>query len=647
MTKTNKYLSSLFLAKFLFIFFLSTTLINSSFGQPPLTVSGNRILSGGVETSFAGNSFFWSNNEWGAERFYNANCVEWLKNDWESTIVRAAMGIEEDGGYIDDPSGNKNRVKAVVDAAIDQGIYAIIDWHSHHAENYQSEAINFFKEMATEYGSTNNVIYEVYNEPLGNASWSGQVKPYAEAVIAAIRSIDPDNLIVVGSPNWSQDVDVASRNPITGYNNIAYSLHFYAGTHGQYLRDKATTAMNNGAAIMVTEWGTVNANGDGGVNESESNAWMNFLEDNNISHCNWSVHDKQEGASILRPGASSNGGWSSNDLTASGKFVRNIIKNWESNLGGGGNSAPTAIITVSVDESTLTADFTGSGSSDPDGDMLTYTWSFGDGNTATGVNTSHTYSNPGTYTVSLTVNDGNGNSGSKTMSIYLGSSDGGGGNGCNFNTPRASALPSKQNSYTHVHVSSGGPNLSNISDLTINWDLPNNGLYQFSARTTNGSPSWWNDLIPKASHNFNQSQPSISLSGTGFPGLDGEYWVTFDGDNFVMVSKTDDYYIYFSNSASAPSCLSIASTSNYASFGGKADEIIYPNPSNSEFSVRISTPEKAESINLYDSNGLLIRSYAKKSIQSSMEIGGELPRGLYILKVNYSETSKSYKLIKK
>ncbi|WNJ17533.1 carbohydrate-binding protein [Pontibacter sp. G13] len=298
-----------------------------------LSVSGNRIVNqNGQSVSFAGASFFWSN--WSGQ-FYTAQNVAYLKSDWNATIVRAAMGVEVSGGYLSNPQAEKNKVKTIVDAAIANGMYVIIDWHTHYAESYTSDAIQFFQEMATTYGSYPNVIYEIYNEPI-NSSWDNDIKPYAEQVIGAIRAIDPDNLIIVGTPFYSQNVDQASWNPITNYSNIAYTIHFYAATHKASLRAKCVTAMNNGIALMATEWGTCEASGDGFIDQASTNEWMSFLQANGISHCNWSIFDKVESASALVPGASTTGGWGTGQLTTSGNIVRNIVLNWGTPTGGGG-----------------------------------------------------------------------------------------------------------------------------------------------------------------------------------------------------------------------------------------------------------------------------------------------------------------------
>jgi aryl-phospho-beta-D-glucosidase BglC (GH1 family) len=298
-----------------------TTIVEKHGG---LQVSGNQIINkNGEPVSFAGNSFFWSNNNWGGERFYNPEIVKWLKVDWSSNIVRAAMGVEDQGGYLDNKTANINRIKTIIDAAIDEGIYVIIDWHSHHAEDNTNEAILFFEEMATVYGEYDNIIYEIYNEPL-DISWSNTIKPYAISVIASIRSIDPDNLIVVGTPEWSQRVDMAAADPITGYSNIAYTLHFYTVYHHQWLRERADEALDSGIALFVTEWGSIGYS----IVDSEANKWMTWCNANKISHCNWAVNDKEEEWSIVVPGASAFGSWSDEDLTDAGKLAKNIILNW-------------------------------------------------------------------------------------------------------------------------------------------------------------------------------------------------------------------------------------------------------------------------------------------------------------------------------
>ncbi|RDY62045.1 glycoside hydrolase family 5 protein [Flagellimonas nanhaiensis] len=289
------------------------------FGQ--LSVTGNKMVDqNGNSVQLRGMSLFWS--QW-IGKYYTPEVVAWLKDDWRCTAVRAALAVEHEG-YLENPEVEKQKIFAVVDAAIANGLYVIIDWHDHHAEDHLEESVAFFGEMAEKYGDYPNIIYETYNEPL-NVSWKNVLKPYHEAVISEIRKYDSDNLIVCGTPNWSQDVEDVIFEKLDDP-NVMYTLHYYAATHKQELRNKALLAINNNIPIFVTEYGVSEASGDGSIDGTEAETWWNFLDEYNISHLNWSIADKEELSAALKPGASTIGGWALDDLTTSGTMVREHLR---------------------------------------------------------------------------------------------------------------------------------------------------------------------------------------------------------------------------------------------------------------------------------------------------------------------------------
>lgn len=307
------------------------------YSQTPVEIYGQLRVQGkylvdknGNPVVLRGMSLFWSC--WGS-KYWNADVINWVATDWRVNVIRAAMGVEPAGGYLDSPTTNENLVNTVVQACINRGIYVIIDWHDHNAPSHQSQAIQFFQKMAQRWGSYPNVIYEIFNEPDQDDNWSG-IKSYAQAVISAIRQYDTDNVILVGTPNWCQDVDTAAGSPLTGVTNVMYTLHFYAASHGAYYRQKAQTAINAGLPIFVSEFGTCEYTGDGSYNFQETDTWINFLEQNYISWVNWSLNDKAESASALVPGASTSGGWTENQLTQSGVYIRNKIRSYNQSTGG-------------------------------------------------------------------------------------------------------------------------------------------------------------------------------------------------------------------------------------------------------------------------------------------------------------------------
>ncbi|UTR16833.1 cellulase family glycosylhydrolase [Salipaludibacillus sp. LMS25] len=260
-------------------------------------------------------------------QFVNYESMKWLRDDWGITVFRAAM-YTSSGGYIEDPSV-KEKVKEAIEAAIDLGIYVIIDWHilSDNDPNiHKEEAKDFFDEMSELYGDYPNVIYEIANEPNGSdVTWDNQIKPYAEEVIPVIRNNDPNNIIIVGTGTWSQDVHHAADNQLADP-NVMYAFHFYAGTHGQNLRDQVDYALDQGAAVFVSEWGTSAATGDGGVFLDEAQVWIDFMDERNLSWANWSLTHKDESSAALMPGATPTGSWTEAELSPSGTFVREKIR---------------------------------------------------------------------------------------------------------------------------------------------------------------------------------------------------------------------------------------------------------------------------------------------------------------------------------
>jgi endoglucanase len=325
-----------------------------SYGQTVVSRHGQLSVSGrnikdqcGRNAQLKGPSYFWSN--WEGSEFFNANAVGWLASDWKAEVVRAAMGVRYGAGdccdYYGDPTGSKNKVKAVVDGAIQHGIYVIIDWHSHGMHTADAKA--FFIEMAQLYGSYPNVIYEIYNEPTGS-SWDNldqtwpQLKTYSRELIAAIRQYDPDNLIICPTPFYDQFVHQAADDPITvdinnnPVSNIAYTLHVYADAHrfdGQ-VGTSAKYALSKNLPMFVTESGATGtvynqprSTGINAPNYTEWAKWEEWWDTNGIGYTKWSLSTKDEFGSSLLPGAPATGGWNYNThLTDEGRWNRDHFR---------------------------------------------------------------------------------------------------------------------------------------------------------------------------------------------------------------------------------------------------------------------------------------------------------------------------------
>ena len=262
-------------------------------------------------------------------QYVNKEAFQTFRDDWGANLIRLAMYTDENGGYCS--GGNREQLKQTVcdgvEAATELGMYVIIDWHVLHdlsPKVYEADAKIFFDEMSKKYKDYDNVIYEICNEPNGGTTWS-DVKEYAEDIIPIIRANDNDAIIIVGTPTWSQDVDIAAQDPITGYENIMYAVHFYAATHTDNIRNKVTTALNSGLPIFVSEFSICDASGNGAIDYGQAEKWFDLINSNNLSYAAWNISNKNETSSIIKASCTKTSGWTVDDLSDTGVWIRKQI----------------------------------------------------------------------------------------------------------------------------------------------------------------------------------------------------------------------------------------------------------------------------------------------------------------------------------
>lgn len=284
---------------------------------------GNRIQLRGVSTH--GLSWY--------PQYVSEDSFRFMRDTWDINLVRLAMYTADYNGYCEGDDNNrqvlKNVVSEGVNAATNLGMYVIIDWHilsdSNPLQN-KDMAKEFFGEMSERYQGYSNVIYEICNEPNQGASWQ-DIKAYAIEVIPVIRNNNPDAIILVGTPTWSQDIDLALTEPITDYDNLMYVCHFYAATHKDDLRNKVRAAADAGLPLFVSEFGICDASGTGAIDTDEADKWIALLNEKNISFVAWNLSNKDETSAFFVPSCSKTSGYTDEDLTDSAKwFINSAMK---------------------------------------------------------------------------------------------------------------------------------------------------------------------------------------------------------------------------------------------------------------------------------------------------------------------------------
>lgn len=265
-------------------------------------------------------------------QYVNAECFAEIAG-WGANVARLALYTDEVGGWCTD--GDKDELRAVVDKGVqcaqDADMYVIVDWHVLHDQNpnaHLTEAKAFWEETSRRYAAREHVIYEICNEPNGSTTWE-DVKSYADVVIPIIRKNDPRAPILVGTPTWSQDIDRAAAAPIEGFDNVMYTLHFYAATHKDDLRLRLRNAVESGLPVFVSEYGICDASGNGAIDVESARAWMALLDELGISSACWNLSNKAESSSIIASSCSKTSGFDDGDLSTCGVWLRSMLQGLE------------------------------------------------------------------------------------------------------------------------------------------------------------------------------------------------------------------------------------------------------------------------------------------------------------------------------
>ena len=267
-------------------------------------------------------------------QYINYDSFRTLRDDWNTNCIRLAMYTAEYGGYC--AGGDKEQLKQLVrdgvSYATELGMYVIVDWHilsDCDPNQNKDEAIAFFREMSEAFADNDNVLYEICNEPNSGTSWDS-IKSYAEEVIPVIREQKPDAVILVGTPTWSQEIDKAAASPLT-FDNVMYTLHFYAGTHKDDLRNRLETCAQNNLPVFVSEFGMCDASGNGANDFDSTTKWLDLLNKYQISFCCWNLANKDESSSVFKAASTALSDWTDEDFNESGRWIRDYFRSMPRN----------------------------------------------------------------------------------------------------------------------------------------------------------------------------------------------------------------------------------------------------------------------------------------------------------------------------
>lgn len=254
--------------------------------------------------------------------YINSNVFKFIKNNLNCNTIRLCVYTVEDEGYTTDLFP---KIDEGIEFATEQGMYVILDWHTLKDANpniNKESAKEFFSRMVERYKDYENIIYEICNEPNGATTWD-DVREYALEIIPIIRDCNPNSLIIVGTPNYCKNLEEVVESPITEYDNLLYSFHFYASSHKQSMREKLDSAYIDSLPVIVSEYGLSEYTGTGNLDEEEADNWIEYLRERNIGYICWSFCNKDESSALLKPEEMNIDEITEENLSRAGIWIKN------------------------------------------------------------------------------------------------------------------------------------------------------------------------------------------------------------------------------------------------------------------------------------------------------------------------------------
>ncbi|NQU87440.1 MAG: cellulase family glycosylhydrolase [Mariniphaga sp.] len=148
-----------------------------------------------------------------------------------------------------------NRIKQVVDSALNNGLYAIINMHHHEAlyENPTGNKARFMSqwEQISEFFKDypDNLLFEILNEPHGNLdadTWN----IFLNDALESIRIHSPERIVVIGTGEYG-GLGGLLKLEIPDDQNIILTVHYYNPFHFTH---QGASWSEGSDAWMGTEW---------------------------------------------------------------------------------------------------------------------------------------------------------------------------------------------------------------------------------------------------------------------------------------------------------------------------------------------------------------------------------------------------------